>query len=349
MLTAGGWLIWYLHRNPVPLETQAQTENPSRTKDPEVTTTVLPSADENSKPAGSESTSEDPKEKVSKELLALMATGQEFEQREDYASALAAFRRAYDMDPQYEEAGIAVKRVTLQINEVTYRQALSAGLKALEKKEYGQARKHLIKASSIKPGGREAKDALASLNQTLRRNRISRLKQKGQAAEAAENWEAARRQYDSILAIDTGNAIARQGLIRAQNQIRVMADIQAYVGKPEKLIVNANLEKARSLLDEARSLEPRGPQLNRSIGLLEEMVAKAQRPVQVIITSDNQTQVDVYRIGRLGQFIEKRLDLKPGVYTVVGHREGYQDVRYEIVIQPGQESQQLTVICKVKV
>ena len=79
------------------------------------------------------------------------------------------------------------------------------------------------------------------------------------------------------------------------------------------------------------------------------MVAEAQRPVKVVIISDSQTQVDVYRIGRLGRFNEKILDLKPGVYTVVGHREGYQDVRYEIVIQPGQESRRLTVICKVRV
>ena len=358
VLAAGGWLIWYMQRNPVPVSTQAEKETPARrngeknvtsTQDKGIATSAASVEAEASKTAGSENSGNVHKEEVSSEVLSLMAKGEKFEVQKDYASALALYGQAYDMDPQYEEAGIAVKRVTDHLTEAKYRQALTAGLEALERKEYDQARKYLSKASSLKPGAREARAALARLNQTLLRNRITSLKRKGQEFEAAENWQAARKQYKSILAIDAENEFARQGISRAQNRIRIMADIQAYVNQPDRLLSKSNLEKAKAVLKETRSFETRGPKLNQSIVRLEEIVAEAQKPVKVIITSDNQTQVDVYQIGRLGRFNEKRLDLKPGIYTVVGHREGYQDVRYEFVIRPGQEGQRLTVICKVKV
>jgi hypothetical protein len=58
--------------------------------------------------------------------------------------------------------------------------------------------------------------------------------------------------------------------------------------------------------------------------------------------------VAVYKVARLGRFSVKELDLRPGTYTVVGARDGYQDVRQKIVIKPGQKPVQISIICKVK-
>jgi hypothetical protein len=43
------------------------------------------------------------------------------------------------------------------------------------------------------------------------------------------------------------------------------------------------------------------------------------------------------------------LELRPGTYTVVGTRDGYQDVRQKIVVKPGPQSLRITIKCKVKV
>ena len=351
LVVAGSRLIHYLHNNPVSYPQQAQNENPLPATD-EAGASTPPDkqvATETAEQTTPRPEDEVVKRTVSEEVLALMARGRDHESKSEYADARDAYREAYEIDKQYEEAGIALKRVSGRIVERDYRRALSAGLKALEKNEYDQARKYLIKAKSLKPGAGEAPAALAKLNQAVRRNRISSLRQKGQKAEAAENWEAAKSHYADILALEPDNKFASLGVDRAQDQMRVLADIQFFVGRPETLFGKSNLEKAQAVVREAKALEPRGSQLNLSLGRLEEMIAMAQRPIRVTITSDNQTRVDVYRVGRLGRFTEKRIDLKPGVYTIVGHREGYQDVRHEIVIQPGQETQRVTVICKVKV
>ena len=57
----------------------------------------------------------------------------------------------------------------------------------------------------------------------------------------------------------------------------------------------------------------------------------------------------VYKVGRLGTFTERALDLHPGTYTVVGTRRGYRDVRRQLVIEPGQKPAPLEVRCEEKI
>jgi len=79
------------------------------------------------------------------------------------------------------------------------------------------------------------------------------------------------------------------------------------------------------------------------------MVELAQTPVKIAIESDNNTRVAVYRVGKFGRFSIHELELRPGTYTVVGTRDGYQDVRQKIVVKPGLQSLRITVKCRVKI
>jgi len=41
------------------------------------------------------------------------------------------------------------------------------------------------------------------------------------------------------------------------------------------------------------------------------------------------TDVSIYKVGKLGNFTETELTLRPGIYVAVGSRPGYRDVRLE--------------------
>ena len=75
----------------------------------------------------------------------------------------------------------------------------------------------------------------------------------------------------------------------------------------------------------------------------------AQTPVMVTIESDNLTDIAVYKVGKLGRFSQRELTLRPGTYTVVGARDGYQDVRQKITVKAGQQVLRITVKCRVKI
>jgi len=89
-----------------------------------------------------------------------------------------------------------------------------------------------------------------------------------------------------------------------------------------------------------------GPVLARQMETVERLVAAAETPMRVALASDNVTEVTINRIGRLGAFDRKDVELLPGRYTVVGVRAGFRDVRREITLVPGREAPALTIRCE---
>ena len=63
------------------------------------------------------------------------------------------------------------------------------------------------------------------------------------------------------------------------------------------------------------------------------------------LLSDERTEVSVLRVGPLGRFREKALELRPGSYVVVGTRRGYRDARRTLVVAPGRSPEPLIVRC----
>ena len=63
------------------------------------------------------------------------------------------------------------------------------------------------------------------------------------------------------------------------------------------------------------------------------------------LRSDEETEVIVYKVKRLGRFAQQELVLRPGTYTAVGTRNGYRDVRQDFTITPGNASVPITIAC----
>ena len=88
------------------------------------------------------------------------------------------------------------------------------------------------------------------------------------------------------------------------------------------------------------------PKLAGKIEALQQLVVQAGTPVPVVLHSDGQTEVAIYHVSRLGQFIDHRLELLPGSYTIVGTRAGYRDVRKVLAVEPGGSLVSLQVRCE---
>lgn len=358
IVSAGGWFLHYLSNRPFDAGQPSKNKAAlSESSTPEagllgkdkLVPPFVPTGGTTATPTNPKPINERQDQPDRKKAVALMATGREHESRNDLRLAQDAYQKAFELDPDNKESGIALNRVAAKITDQQYRLAMSEGLEAYAKADYARSKKNLLKANALKPSAREAQQALARVDRALLDLRIDALNQNGQAAERVGNWQDAGEHYANALKLDRDNEFAKQGKERALTHNRIFEQIQSFLNRPETLTTSKDLEKAETLVREAQNLEPKGIDFTRSLEQLERMVVAARKPVRLTITSDNQTQVDVYRIGRLGRFSQKELDLKPGVYTVVGYRDGYQDVRQQVVIDPGQENLRVTIICKVKV
>ena len=282
-------------------------------------------------------------------VIALIASGKQQEASGDLSLAAADYQKALQLDAYSQEARKALESIRGRIREAQFQQLMSEGLAAFHRNDYQLARKKLIKAKSLKPKSREVLDALSQVDQAIRLARIDALRKQAQAAEQTEDWQRALKSYQAVFDIDKNVQFARRGKKRAAEQIRIAKRLDFFLAQPDTLESDSQLNNAILLLGEAGDVEPQGPQLADRIRKLERLVSIARTPVKITIASDNLTHVAVYRVGKLGRFEVRELELRPGTYTIVGARDGYQDVRQKIVVKPGRQPIRVTVKCKVKI
>jgi hypothetical protein len=76
------------------------------------------------------------------------------------------------------------------------------------------------------------------------------------------------------------------------------------------------------------------------------LLKRARVPVAVRLESDSATDVVIYKVGKLGQFQTRDIELKPGLYTAVGVRAGYRDVRRDFRVAPEGGMQSVVIRCE---
>jgi tetratricopeptide (TPR) repeat protein len=279
----------------------------------------------------------------------LMEQGTAHEKEGKAALALADYQEALRLDPESKKAQQALARVKQLISDEEFQQLMSAGLAALHANDYTLARQKLLKAQSFRPASQDVQDALAQVDQSIRLAGIETYRRKAADAERAEDWPQALEAYLQVLKIDANVQFAGQGKQRALERIRIDKRINFFLQQPAALESDAQLENALQLMAEIEKIDSRGPHLNDQLAKLSRLVAAAQTPVEIILESDDLTEIAVYKVGKLGHFTSRVLNLRPGTYTVVGTRDGYQDVRRQLTIKAGQNPTRVAIKCEVKI
>lgn len=283
------------------------------------------------------------------ELLSILASGEELETRGDLEGAAQRYRRAVSLDPLSTAAQKALSRVDAKASDEAFGAAMTAALAALGRKDYEAARAAFERARAIRPEAPEIASGLAQVAEGARVQAIAGHRDRARALETVEDWHAAAAEYEKALALDPALRFAQEGKARAAARALLEDKLNFQIAHPERLSDENALKEAAGLLDEARSVEPAGEKHRAKVSALEALVDSSARPVEVQILSDRLTEVTIYRIGRLGKFDRRALELRPGRYTVVGTRDGYRDVRHEVVVEAGKAPQPVLVRCEEKI
>jgi serine/threonine protein kinase len=248
-------------------------------------------------------------------VLQLVDSGEAFEDELELDAAEASFQQAIDLDPNWAPAveGLARVRTTLI------------------------------------PGSREPADGLLQVDQGLRLNNITTLEQEALALEQSEHWDAAATTYEEILAVDSNLSFAIDGLSQARRMNALHIRLDDYIRDPDRLSVPSVLQEATKLVIEVTTMGEIGPRLAGQRDELSRLLKRAATPVSIELVSDNQTDVSIYKVGVLGRFTNRTLELRPGTYVAVGARAGYRDVRLEFRVAPEEEMLPVVVRCEEQI
>jgi tetratricopeptide (TPR) repeat protein len=232
-----------------------------------------------------------------------------------------------------------LQRVQNLITDKRFKLAMTKAYQALFTNRYQSARAAFAEALKIKPGDAAAARALQQALASDQTSSISSLLANARQYEQQEEWASAQSNYQTVLQRDANQVSAKLGNIRSSARLTLDQQLEEVLTDKLALSRSEPRAKAERVLQDARAIPDQGPRLKRQITQLESALTQLDTVVRVSLRSDNLTQVALQKVGskaiQLGTFAEKNLSLKPGRYIATGVRLGYQDVRKEIELLPG--------------
>lgn len=278
-------------------------------------------------------------------VLPLLADAENAEVARDYARAAQDYSQALSLDPGNVKARAGQARANAAFGDDSYAKAVGAGFAALGAGRLDESHDDFVKARALKPNGAEASEGLRRVGAALTARGFASIRQRAAGLEAQERWDEAEQAYAAVLSADPSLAFAQQGKARASSRAELSGRLQQLIDRPDRLSSAGVRDEALSLLETAQAQTPSGPVLRSQIARLEILLPGYDKPVRLSLLSDNSTQVAISSIGSFGAFSRREIELKPGKYIVVGTRSGFRDVRREITVAPGQETQTIRVSC----
>jgi hypothetical protein len=124
------------------------------------------------------------------------------------------------------------------------------------------------------------------------------------------------------------------------------AQLDEYIANPDTLSQATTMGQATRLVVDITRMPDPGPRLVAQRDELSRLLKRAATPLTVQLVSDNLTDVSIYKVGKLGSFESRQLDLRPGTYVAVGSRPGYRDVRLEFRVAPEIDMEPIVVRCE---
>lgn len=283
------------------------------------------------------------------QVLALVSEGERAERSGRLSEAEERYLRAVSLDPLSPRAQTSLARARAALSDDAFARSMSEGLEALGAGDYAAAESALRRADSLRPGSTQVADALQQLDQERTLQAIVEHRARALEHESREDWRSALAQYRAILEKDASVRFAQEGEARCAARAEMSESLAYHLAHPERLGTDEVLAEAMVLLEEAEAVDPAGPRHRQEVAELRALIEASAALVRVTLVSDSETEVTVYRVGRLGKFDRRRLELRPGTYTVVGKRKGYRDVRLTLVVPRGGSPEPLEVSCKERI
>ncbi len=268
----------------------------------------------------------------------------------DFRAELSALERVLGLDSLRVEMVDRYRQLVRQ----KFGEIIMEGLDAVDEQALPVARRALQRARELAPG-RDEVEVLEVAVERLQREVDSRnFLAEANAQAIGDDWHQARAMFRKVLAIDPSNADALNGADVAGRIIDTDEQIVIYLQRPDRLSSDNVAEAARGVLDNAKDalddarLSQLGSarQLAKHVEELEIALGQAHTEIEVLVRSDNMTEITVRRVGSVGRIIEKVIKLRPGTYVFEGKREGYRSKLVELSIVAGRTAPvEVIVVC----
>jgi len=263
--------------------------------------------------------------------------------------AKAAYQNALELDSETKLAQQKLQATNRLLADKQFNAFMSAGYAALDQKNFNAALDQFNKALKIKPNASATITALQQTNHQATTLAIANTLKLAKQNEISEQWQTAIELYDKALKLEKNLAEAQSGKSRAQNQLAINQRLQQILSRPERLSDKKVHAEISDYYNVTSRLDNQGPILTKQLADLDNLLHVSATPVKIKLQSDSLTDVVVYKVGKMGMFDMRELNLRPGKYIAIGRRAGYRDVRIEFLVSQDTSKQAIQIAATEKI
>ena len=282
-------------------------------------------------------------------VLSLVDQGVKYEEELDFDAALSSFEQAVKLDNQWQPAYDGIVRVRRALLELEFIARMTEGFDAISSEDYLGARAAFRTAEQLMPESKEPADGLLQVDQGLRLQEIMTLEHEVHLLENDEHWDAVVKTYEEILKVDNTLSFAIEGLKHGRSMAALHSRLDELISDPDQLSISSVMQKATTLIIDITTKPNAGERLKLQRDELSRLLKRATTTIPIPLLSDNITNVSIYKIGKLGTFKHKKVDLRPGTYVIVGSRVGFRDVRLEFRVAPEIKIKPIVIQCEEQI
>jgi len=279
------------------------------------------------------------------DLYVLLRQGGKHEAANRFADAREYYQKATELDPLSSEAKSALDRVTKRLAQNDFTRFINQGYAAIKNRQYSDARAAFNAAQKLVPDSDKPKQGILSIEHAIRSEKLSALTAEARHFENTQDWNNATKSYQQILALSSGMVTAIQGLERSRQRESILIKLDEYIDNNLRLGSEQVANEARQLLQEIAAINNPGSKIQQGAITLKELIQLANQPISITLQSDNQTDIAIFKVGKLGKFDQRKVELKTGKYTIVGSRSGFRDVRKVLTVSTDMQSKTIQVRC----
>ena len=155
------------------------------------------------------------------------------------------------------------------------------------------------------------------------------------AAVEQEDWAGADRAWQAALKLDPYTQAALDGRDKVAPYLKAHQKYADLMSREERLYDPVVRSRARQWLTDLGRHKLSDRKLEAGRKALAKALTAAETPVQLTVTSDGESEIEIFRVGQLGRVVREQLQLLPGDYVVTASRPGYRDVRATAQMRPG--------------
>ncbi len=238
---------------------------------------------------------------------------------------LLANNKSYIQRKKFLDRKIKSKRLDLLLEKAH---------QSFENDSFSEAKKLLKRAKIISPNNVDVNNLKIKITGAELNRDVNELLKKADNHKIADQWKERLIFLKKANTLDKENDFIKSELTVTKNVVRIKSEMVSVLEDRTKLLVKKNREKLRMLIEESDKFKDQSKSLVFLAKDLEGILKDYSFKLKVQLSSDGKSKVIVRRVGIVGSFESKVIQLDAGYYTLEASRPEFKSKSLDISVDP---------------